>query len=542
MKALALISFVLAACVGTSSLPKARYKDAPPVTVVDDRRDTPKAPKARVYSRYLYQVRGNMVSPIKRALDVEPDRRALGTNALDEVPSSTWFTNRLGTRVVTPEELRMGPGDVGSPEPHLPWTIQSTKVGGANIGFIIKDARGEKFILKFDKKGYPETETAAGVITGRLLWGMGWNVPEDHIVYFRATDLVLAPDAKVKDVFGHARALKRRELEEMLALVDVQPDGRIRSLASRFLDGKPLGGHPAEGTRSDDPNDRIPHERRRDLRGSYAMFAWLDHVDIKEDNSLDMLVKDPSDPERAYVKHYQIDFGSALGTTARTNGNARVGHEYTFDIPSMFGSLATLGLRERTWEKRAFTQLRGVGLYDVAHYDPGSWKPLYAGYLPFHTADRVDKFWGSKILIQYTREQLRAAVDAGRLTDPKAAEYITDTLVARQRATARFWFERTSALDGFAFANGELCFDDLLRKHALSAAAATYTLAVFDEAGKQVTQHAPLLAKSARTCSSVTLEDYSIIRITTKRLGTAHDIYVHVARDAGPRVIGIYRP
>lgn len=145
-------------------------------------------------------------------------------------------------------------------------------------------------------------------------------------------------------------------------------------------------------------------------------------------------------------------------------------------------------------------------------------------------------------MIRYSRAQLRAAVDAGRLGDPKAAEYLTDMLVARQRATAKYWFERASALDGFAFENGELCFDDLMRVHALSMAATTYTLAVFDGRGTQRTQHAPLFAKAARTCTSVTLEDYSIVRITTKRLGRATDIYVHVAGAHGqPRVIGIYR-
>ena len=531
MKTFAMM-LLLAACAGTSSLPQARYSDAPPVAVVDDRRDTPKAPAPRVYNRWLYQLRGNIVSPLKRALDLEADHRALGTNALDEVPSSTWFTNRLGARPVTPDELRAGPGTVGSPEPHKPWTVLSTKVGGANIGFIITDARGEKFILKFDKKGFPETETAAGVITGRLLWGMGWNVPEDHIVQFGLADLVLARDAKVKDVFGHARPLRRTELEQMLALVD-SDHGQYRSLASRMLDGKWLGGHPAKGTRGDDPNDRIAHERRRDLRGSYAMFAWLDHVDVKEDNSLDMLVDDAS---RRYVKHYQIDFGSSLGTNAVVAGNPRVGHEYTLDFPSMMGSLASMGLHERTWEARTFPAHRGVGLFEATHYDPGAWKPLYNGYLPFHTADRIDKLWGAKILIQYTREQLRAAVDAGRLRDPRAAAYLVDTLVARQRATARYWFARTSPLDHFEVRDGALCFDDLVRTYALSPAPVTYAVTIYGHDGTERARAAPM----RETCTNaLPLEAYSIVRITTQRLGRSLDVYVHVAR--GSRVIGIWR-
>src|SRR5690606_12234662 len=219
---------------------------------------------------------------VTRALEVPRPQRALGVNALDEVPDSTWFTNRIGVRELSLDELRRGPAEVGSPEPHLPWTVKSTKVGGAALGFIITDARGERYVLKFDRVGLPEMETGADAITSRILWAVGYNVPEDHVVYFRPEDLKLAPDAKIKDVFGNARPLLRDELERMLAGAEREPDGRLRGLASRMLDGTWLGGHPGEGVRADDPNDRIPHELRRDLRGAYAIFSWLDHVDRHE--------------------------------------------------------------------------------------------------------------------------------------------------------------------------------------------------------------------------------------------------------------------
>jgi len=253
-----------------------------------------------------------------------------------------------------------------------------------------------------------------------------------------------------------------------------------------------------------------------------------------------MLVRDPADPSRRYVKHYQIDFGSALGTFGRVAGDLRVGHEYTLDFSSMAGSLASMGMHERTWERRTFPSYPGIGLYEIAHYDPGSWKPLYAGYLPFHTADRIDKLWGAKVLIRYTRAQLRAAVEAGRLGDPRSAEYLVDTLVARQRATARYWFERTSPLDRFSIEGGSLCFDDLMRSYELSAAATTYTTTLYDYDGKHLAAHAPIRATANRTCTApLAFAPYSIVRVTTKRLGRALDIYVHVAH--GERVIGIWR-
>jgi hypothetical protein len=97
-----------------------------------------------------------------------------------------------------------------------PWTIHSTKVGGASVGFIITDARGERFLLKFDRAGFPEVETAAEVILNKLLWACGYNVAEDHVVYFRPEDLVIAPDAIVKDWTGVLGRLDRAGLARSL--------------------------------------------------------------------------------------------------------------------------------------------------------------------------------------------------------------------------------------------------------------------------------------------------------------------------------------
>ena len=64
-------------------------------------------------------------------------------------------------------------------------------------------------------------------------------------------------------------------------------------------------------TRPDDPNDLVPHEDRRELRAYGVFAAWLNHVDAKAINSLDMLVTENG---RSFVRHYLVDFGSALGS------------------------------------------------------------------------------------------------------------------------------------------------------------------------------------------------------------------------------------
>lgn len=547
-----LLIFVTLAAACASTRP-VRFVNAPPVTAVDDRRDTPKAPRPREFARTQYHVHGNFVRRLTRVLEVQRHQRARGVNALDEVPDSTWFTNRIGVRDLSVDEIRRGPEVVGSPEAHLPWTVKSTKVGGRTLGFIITDARGERFVLKFDQKGLPEMETAADAITSRLLWAAGYNVPEDHVVYVRPAELTLAPDARIKDVFGNTRALGERELANLLAGVEREPDGRVRGLASRILDGTWLGGHPSEGVRADDPNDVIPHELRRDLRGAYAIFAWLDHVDVKEDNFLDMWVADP-DEGTHYVKHYLVDFGTALGVMAAKSGDLRRGYTYFFDPADMLGSLLTLGTHSRRWTERQRTRLHGVGVFDLTGYDPGRWKPYNATYVPFRAADRFDNLWGAKIAIRFTREQLRAAVEAGRFSDPRATEYVTDMLVARQRETARYWFRRTAPLDRFELVEGprghSLCFADLSLVYRLERVerVTRYDVSTSDREGRVLDRFAPLgPAAGGRSCTpplqlAAGGDGYTIIALRTRRTSFDRMTFIHVARSGGaPRIVGVWR-
>lgn len=548
----AVLAAVLAGCVSASSVPPVRFANAHPVMVVDDRREVPRPPAERGYKPWLYYFDGIVVKPVDEALSVPRRQRAEGINALDEVPDSTWFTNRIGVRAMSPAEVRRGPEEVGSPEPHKPWTITTSKLGEAP-GFVIEDARGEKFMLKFDRLGYPEAETAADAITSRLLWAAGYNVPEDHVVYVHRNDLLIGPDAMGVDAAGKKRPLRPADIEAMLARSETLSGGWARGIASHFIEGRPLGGNPQIGVRHDDPNDRIPHELRRDLRGMYALFAWLDHADVKEGNTYDTWITEPGTPPRHYVKHYLLDFGKSLGVLASTTRDLSKGHEYRADVRQMLKKLATFGLPKQPWEGRPVPQLLGVGVYENQTYNPGTWKPHSAVYRPLQIADRIDNFWASKILIRFTRDQLRAAVETGRLSDPRAEDYLVDTLVARQRATARYWFERVNPLDGFELvrANGDevLCFDDLAVAYGLAAGTGTrYRLESVNRDGDRIGPALGAGQGDARTCSGpLTLasgDGYTMVRITTTGRGITAGTVVHIARDPStqvPRIIGIWR-
>ena len=54
-------------------------------------------------------------------------RRAANVNTVDEVPNSSWFTNRLGYRPMSPEEIAKGPNTTNGPAAGA-WTITSSAV------------------------------------------------------------------------------------------------------------------------------------------------------------------------------------------------------------------------------------------------------------------------------------------------------------------------------------------------------------------------------------------------------------------------------
>jgi hypothetical protein len=544
---------LLAACAGTTPAGTLRFANQPPVAAVDDRRDVPDKPAERKFALNLYHLDGYLVLPVLGAMDLEKQRRAGDVNSIDEVPDSTWFHNRIGVRALTPAQVGRGAGgDDPGPEACKPWTIKSTKVGGMSVGFIIEDACGGKYLLKFDGKGVPEMETAADVISARLFWAFGYHVPDDRIVYFERGDLVLAPDASVKNTFGAKRPMTVADLEDRLALIHKEPGVPIRGLVSRFLPGVPIGGYSRRGRRGDDPNDRIDHQHRRDLRGYYVIASWLLHTDIKEGNSLDMWTEDPADPKRHYVIHYLVDFGKALGVMPYTIPDISSGYSYGVDAGIMVGSLFGLGLWRRPWEGVRAPGLTGVGTIDAEHFEPDEFSPQFP-YAPFDEMDRFDAFWAAKIIARFTPAHIRAAVEAGRLSDPRATEYLTRTLIARQQKIVRHWLAKVAPLDRFAIDGDRLCFQDLAIEHGIAADAGTnrYRATGYGWNGAPTGwSQAQAATASGRTCFTglrpgPERDGYLIVRISTRSATRGYpDVLVHLAVAPGGRalrVIGLRR-
>lgn len=394
---------------------------------------------------YLYDFANNtFFRPVQTGFGLtRKSVEAINVNTLDEVPDSSWFTNRNGQRTMSLEEIKRGPNETDGPAPG-PLTVVKGKSNGITPGFQIKDLRGDIYLLKFDPIGYLEMSSAAEAISTRLFYAIGYNVPQNTIFRFRRDQLRLDPKATFTDGLGQKRQLTEADVDAILKLAASYPNGEYRALASKFLKGKPVGNFTFAGTRADDPNDIIPHEHRRDLRGLRLFSAWLNHNDIRNGNNLDMFVKEDG---REFIRHYLIDFGSTLGSdTAFPNGND-VGYAHQVDFKEAGKSLLSFGLYQPHWrsdENRV--QFTSVGNFASDKFKPQRWKSNFPIEAFQNMTDR-NAYWAAKIIGSFTNEQIRAAVETGELSDRAAAEYIIQQLIKRRDAIVREYVSRRSGLD-----------------------------------------------------------------------------------------------
>jgi hypothetical protein len=133
--------------------------------------------------------------PLTRVFAVDPGGEAVNVNAMDEVPDSSWFENRLGRRPLSMDEITKGPCKKDlEPEGAKDgsWLIDKGKSDGATPGFRVKTESG-KFLLKGDFDAQPERPSAASAIGMRLYYAAGFHVSCDSVVYFKPSLLKLTP-------------------------------------------------------------------------------------------------------------------------------------------------------------------------------------------------------------------------------------------------------------------------------------------------------------------------------------------------------------
>lgn len=423
-------ALLVAASMSACSSPAVRFADRPPVTTVNDNADIPEPAETEFY-RYSHHLNNFGDRQLRLRLDPVPPVPAEDVNSVGEVPNSSWFHNRISE--VTPGQVAHGAGgDDPGPESFLPWKVTGMKVGGANPGFVFEDARGVRYLCKVDKPGEPNVATGAGAIAARLFWAMGYHTPDDRIVYFEREQLQIGEGATYKTQKGRHEPVTREMLDQLLAeRAGQNAAGEYRVLVSRYLPGRPVGGYSYTGTRNDDPNDVIPHQNRRSLRGLRVFGAWLNHVDLKIDNTLDLYTESDG---RRFVRHYLVDFDGCLGGYWAARHEARIGFAYEFDIREFVTGTATAGLYKRPYEDLTDAVHPELGEFEADAFEPAGWRQNYLNDQLFGMRP-ADAFWAGTILAQVSDEHVRAAAGAARYDDPEAAVIVTRILSARRDKT-----------------------------------------------------------------------------------------------------------
>jgi hypothetical protein len=366
--------------------------------------------------------------------DATLDVRAENVNTVDDVPDSNWFTNRLGVTPLSTEDVVKGPGSGTGPTPDG-WTVLSAKSDGVMPGFTIRDAAGDVWFLKFDPPGHPAMATGTEVVVARLFWALGYNVPDTHLATLRPNQLAIDSAARITPPSGRRRVFAKADVERLLRRAHRNADGTYRVLASRALPGRPVGPFRFYGVRSDDPNDVVPHEHRRELRAYGTFSAWVNHVDSKSINTMDTVVEHDGRP---VVRHHLLDFGSTLGSAGVYPREPFEGTEYLVEGRKTLAGMLSFGFYIKDWRTVPLYRARSVGAFpiDTRTWDPERWKARYPNSA-FRAARLDDKFWAARRLQAFDDDLLAAAVRVGAFADPRSEDRLTAFLIGRRNAIVR---------------------------------------------------------------------------------------------------------
>jgi hypothetical protein len=403
---------------------------------------------------------------------------ALDVNTLGEPMAGAWYTPRHYARRLSLADLSRGSGHDLPPSAQGPWTVVSAKNEGVTPGFVVIDANQRRYYVKFDPLSNPEIATGADQISTKIFYALGYHVAENHIVQFNPGILRLGADVEIADRTGKARKMTSRDLTEILMKAPRGKDGRYRATVSLGLPGIPIGPFRYFGTRADDPNDTVPHEHRRELRGLHVFCAWLGHDDSRSINTLDVVVDSGG---RQFVRHYLMDFGSTLGSASNRANSPRSGGEYLFDWKIVAQGFFSLGLHVPYWAKADFPRLPSVGRFESKVFDADRWVPEYPNPA-FVNRLPDDEFWAAKQVLHFTDSELRAIVKSGEYSDPAAENWIYECLRERRDKIGKAFFAKVLPLDRFAGRNGRLEWEDLGAARGWGAGPVEVAWAAFDNA------------------------------------------------------------
>ena len=530
----ALWALLLVACA-TAPRP---FRDRPIVWVDDDRR--PFAPRPEYYGSPLAATGAEetLFRPVSDALQLKQASEAVDVNALDEVPDSSWFENRLSVRQLSTEELVRGSCNAPPPDGELPWTVVGAKLEGQTAGFRIKTAKGRVYFLEFDFPRQPELASIAGVFGSRVYHAAGFFAVCDRVAFFHESDMVVPP---VQAQTGSKR-ISAEQVHQILLHVPPATDGLFRAKASLLAEGEPLGNWSWAGVKDDDPNDVIPHENRRELRATRLLTAWLNHYDTGDNQTLSMWI--PTGGGRGWVRHHAIDWNDSLGflwAPELDQISRRLGFAYYFDVGIIGRDFVNIGLREEPWDRAHFGKAgETLGYFDDADFVPEEWKSGYPNPAFAQMTER-DAAWMARILARFTNDRIEALLTEARADTPIVRSELLRILEGRRDKIVRRWLVRLSSFtDPVLETRGTtrwLCMADRAEEGGLGPPPDPWA-STWSDARQAV--RTPVEADAGRVCSQVPPDapDYVVVDVHSGRPGQG-PARVHVRSG---KVVGLERP
>ena len=412
-------AFGVWATVVSSQAP--RFYDDDPIAREPESQDASNAQPYSIQQLYeqvydLFVVSGNTPS----------GTRARNINTIDEVPDSSWFTNRIGTTTVTADELMRGP-NVGAPPDPSKWIVIREKTSGVHPGFTARDGKGETWFLQFDPPYFPEGATSVVEIASKIFWALGYNQVESYLTTFDPRHLEFDPKATLRRPSGARTPFTMDDINAILERVARRPDGTYRIVAGRLIPGKILGNFLYSGTRPDDPNDIVPHEHRRELRALRVFGAWTNLTDWKAANTLDALATSHG---RMVVKHYLQDVGSTFGLNNDLH-EWDLGYEHFYQGDTMRKRFFSFGFARSPWQTVKYDEYPSTGKFEGDRFDPRAWRPQIPTQAYVEMRDD-DAFWAARRVAAFTDDLIRAAIHTGEFSDPAAEKHVADVLMKRR--------------------------------------------------------------------------------------------------------------
>ena len=454
-----ILGTLAAAAVSTSGL---RFYDDDPLAREPESRDASAAGPSDIKLFYEYAYNLFAVSHY-----VPSNIRSQNINTIDEVPDSSWFTNRIGTVEVTPERIVRGPNR--RPPPPEKWV--SLREKRRHQPRLHRENANGDLVSQLRLAGESGRRLIGGGHRQKIFWALGYNQIEIFITTFDRRGWRSIRRQR-RAAVGERTPLNRDDVNAILERAAGTPTARIES-AGRLLKGKVLGPFRYEGTRPDDPNDVVTHQHRRELRALRVFGAWTNLVDLKAGNTLDTLVEADG---RSTVKHYLQDVGSTFGM-ANNPHEWDMGWEYFSQNAATRRRILTFGFALSPWQTVPYTEYSSVGFFEGDEFDPTTWRPQ-TPTKPYLELRADDAFWAARRVAAFSDELIRAATRSGKLSDPAAEQHLVATVIKRRdKVLAAYLPAINPVVNPRLDAGGSLTFENAAVAASVAKAPAEYRVA-----------------------------------------------------------------